>query len=135
MQSFKLQVVAEVERGELSIRGTLRKYGIQSHSTVLGWLRKYGTYANAIAERVNGILKQEFLLEEYNCDMLTLKAIVKESVAIYNTNRPHLSCYMLTPEQMHRQQGLIRPTYSKAKPANEMLAGSNKINNFVSSIL
>ena len=42
--SFKLQVVAEVEGGELSIKGALRKYGIQSHSTVLNWVRKYGTF-------------------------------------------------------------------------------------------
>lgn len=42
--SFKLQVVEEVERGELSITGSLRKYGIQSHGTVLNWLRKFGTF-------------------------------------------------------------------------------------------
>ena len=42
--SFKLQVVREVESGELSIKGSLRKYGIQSHGTVLGWIRKYGTF-------------------------------------------------------------------------------------------
>ena len=42
--SFKLQVVAEVESGKLSITGALRKYGIQSHSTVLNWIRKYGIF-------------------------------------------------------------------------------------------
>lgn len=42
--SFKLQVVAEVESEELSINGALRKYGIQGHSTVLAWIRKYGTF-------------------------------------------------------------------------------------------
>ena len=42
--SFKLQVVSEVESEELSISGALRKYGIQSHSTVLNWIRKYGTF-------------------------------------------------------------------------------------------
>lgn len=42
--SFKLQVVGEVERGELSIKGSLRKYGIQSHGTVLNWLRKFGNF-------------------------------------------------------------------------------------------
>ena len=42
--SFKLQVVAEIESGELSINGSLNKYGIQSHGTVLNWVRKYGTF-------------------------------------------------------------------------------------------
>lgn len=40
----KLQVVKEVENGEQSIKDTLRKYGIQSHGTVLNWLRKYGNF-------------------------------------------------------------------------------------------
>lgn len=42
--SFKLQVVQEIEHGKLSVRGTQRRYGIQSYSTVLNWLRKYGTF-------------------------------------------------------------------------------------------
>ena len=42
--SFKHQVVREVESAGLSIKGALRKYGIQSHGTVLNWIRKYGTF-------------------------------------------------------------------------------------------
>ncbi len=42
--SFKHQVVKAVKSGELSIQGTLRKYGIQSHGTVLNWIRKYGIF-------------------------------------------------------------------------------------------
>lgn len=42
--SFKLQVVGEVERGELTIGGSARKYGIQNPSTVTNWLRKFGTF-------------------------------------------------------------------------------------------
>lgn len=42
--AFKLSVVSEVESGELGIKAAARKYGIQSHSTVTNWLRKYGTF-------------------------------------------------------------------------------------------
>jgi transposase len=42
--SFKLQVVQEIERGELGIKAATRKYGIQAHSTVTNWLRKYGNF-------------------------------------------------------------------------------------------
>jgi transposase len=42
--SFKLQVVAEVESGELSISGASRKYGIQGGHTVTQWLRKFGKF-------------------------------------------------------------------------------------------
>ncbi len=40
--AFKLQVVAQVERGELSYKQAQRRYGIQGRSTVLVWLRKHG---------------------------------------------------------------------------------------------
>ena len=42
--TFKLGVVEEVENGELGIKAAARRYGIQSHSTVTNWLRKYGTF-------------------------------------------------------------------------------------------
>ena len=40
--AFKLQVVDEVEKGELSQKAALRKYGIQGKATILVWLRKHG---------------------------------------------------------------------------------------------
>jgi transposase len=40
--AFKLQVVEEVEKGELTYKQAQRKYGIQGRSTVLVWLRKHG---------------------------------------------------------------------------------------------
>ena len=42
--SFKLQVVQEIERSELSVTEATQKYGIQGRSTVVNWLRKYGKF-------------------------------------------------------------------------------------------
>ena len=42
--AFKLQVVLEVEQGEVSTHGACKKYGIQARSTVVAWLRKYGKF-------------------------------------------------------------------------------------------
>jgi transposase-like protein len=39
---FKLEVVSEVETGEMTYKQAQRKYGIQGRSTVLVWLRKHG---------------------------------------------------------------------------------------------
>lgn len=39
---FKLQIVEEVEKGELTYKQAQRKYGIQGRCTVLVWLRKHG---------------------------------------------------------------------------------------------
>ena len=61
-------------------------------------------YENAIAERINGILKYEFLIINGFKNLLEAKAVIKESIEIYNESRPHLSCNMLTPEKAHLQQ-------------------------------
>lgn len=42
--SLKLQIVQEIERGELSTKAACRKYGIQARSTIVTWLRKYGKF-------------------------------------------------------------------------------------------
>ena len=43
-QSFKLQIVGQIERGEVSTYQAPKQYGIQSRSTVMLWLRKYGNF-------------------------------------------------------------------------------------------
>jgi transposase InsO family protein len=54
-------------------------------------------YDNAIAERVNGILKQEFLLDSTFSDFATAQKAVSEAIETYNTYRPHLSLDFETP--------------------------------------
>jgi len=62
---------------------------------------------NAIAERVNGILKQE-LLEERFRNFQEAWSAVDKAVTVYNYQRPHLSIEMLTPAQAHLQTGRLR---------------------------
>ncbi len=61
----------------------------------------YDCYQNAMAERVNGILKGEFLLSR-PADLLEARRMVGQSVQIYNHERPHLSLKMQTPDAVHR---------------------------------
>ena len=42
--SFKLQLVSEIEQGLLSTTSAKKKYGIQSRSTIVNWLRKFGNF-------------------------------------------------------------------------------------------
>lgn len=66
----------------------------------------YDCYQNALAERVNGILKQEFLI--YPCQTFNeLSILVRESIGIYNNMRPHLSLDMDTPNQVHNRKGQL----------------------------
>ena len=73
-------------------------------------------YDNAIAERVNGILKDEFGLDGVFTTHAEAVNQVMESVKIYNTQRPHISNSMLTPDEMHRQMSLVpRKWHKKTK--------------------
>lgn len=59
-------------------------------------------YENATAERVNGILKEEFMLDSEFADKAIALRAVREAIEIYNTMRPHWSLKLFTPEQVHQ---------------------------------
>jgi putative transposase len=61
----------------------------------------YDCYQNALAERINGILKGEFLLQR-PADLVQARRMVEESVGIYNLERPHFSLQLKTPDEVHR---------------------------------
>lgn len=93
------------------------------HKVKCSMTQGYDPYSNAVAERINGIIKQEFGLEMYNEDLPVMKKIVAESIAIYNLERPHLSCSMLTPNQMHQQRTISIKTY-KSKTGSKFQTAS-----------
>lgn len=62
---------------------------------------------NAIAERVNGILKDELLEKRFD-GFAAAERAVAEAVNIYNNVRPHLSIDMLTPAEAHTQNGPLK---------------------------
>ena len=62
----------------------------------------YDCYQNALAERINGILKNEFLIHKYR-SKADLKKVIEESIYAYNHLRPHLSLGMKTPEEVHKK--------------------------------
>ena len=59
---------------------------------------------NAIAERVNGILKEEWLNKEIITTLGQARDIVGKVIGIYNNQRPHSSVEMLTPEEAHARK-------------------------------
>ena len=79
-------------------------------------------YENAVAERINGILKQEFMIDKYNLDLKVMKKIVKESINIYNELRPHYSNFMLTPNKMHLQSQIKMRTYKTKNTCKNVFA-------------
>lgn len=58
---------------------------------------------NALAERVNGILKQEYYLDCHFETLAQARRAVHQAIELYNSRRPHRSLGMQTPDEVHRQ--------------------------------
>lgn len=99
-----------------SYQELLDQNGIKASMT-----EKYDPYENAVAERINGILKQEFNIAKYEVKLKIKKQIISESIKIYNQQRPHLSNHMLTPNQMHKQNKIVMKTYKSKKLNNNFI--------------
>lgn len=65
-------------------------------------------YENALAERVNGILKSEFNIYNSNTGFEQTRLLVQKSIEAYNGLRPHSSCDFLTPDQAHCNNEQLR---------------------------
>lgn len=74
---------------------------LQQRGIAISMTQSGSPYDNAIAERVNGILKQEFGLYRVFKGYAQASAKVCEAIAIYNNRRPHYSCDLKTPQQAH----------------------------------
>jgi transposase InsO family protein len=70
---------------------------------VMSTTQKYDPYENAVAERINGILKYEFGLGKTLSSVEIAKKIMKQAVQIYNNKRLHWSLDMSTPQEVHLQ--------------------------------
>jgi transposase InsO family protein len=73
----------------------LKKHGIEISMT-----EENHCYENAIAERVNGILKDEFYLDQVFYSLSHARNAVKNAIEIYNSKRLHLSLGYKTPNMI-----------------------------------
>lgn len=104
-----LQVRASEIEGTIhhSDRGV--QYCSYQYNTTLGMKRMNTSmtqdgspYDNAIAERVNGILKREWLEQEVFVNIEQVRVRVEKVVALYNGQRPHFSIGLNTPDSIYR---------------------------------
>jgi transposase InsO family protein len=80
---------------------------LEDHNTQISMTENGDPLENAIAERVNGILKDELLQDKYNSFQEAQKSVAK-AISVYNSLRPHSSCDMLTPQVAHQQKGVLK---------------------------
>ena len=88
---------------------------IEKAHVKLSMTEKGDPYENAIAERVNGILKTEFGLNEKFANHASALESVSKAVDLYNNLRPHASCDYLTPSIAHHQTGQLQKRWTKNK--------------------
>ena len=86
---------------------------LKSNNIKISMTENGDPYENAIAERVNGILKYEFLIIDGFKNHIQAMKVIAESIGIYNESRPHMSCNMLTPNKAHLQQKMKLKKWKK----------------------
>jgi len=110
-----LRALKQAMRGKSNLEGSIHHSdrGIQYCSNLytelltnkrmqISMAAKGNPYENAVAERVNGILKEEFLLSEtFKDDKDAIKATI-EAINTYNTERIHMSIDYKTPEEKYK---------------------------------
>ena len=74
---------------------------LSDHQIRPSMTEQYDPYENALAERMNGILKTEFLLDDGFPNNQLAQLAIEESIEIYNSLRPHMALNMRTPQQVH----------------------------------
>jgi transposase InsO family protein len=90
---------------------------------------------NSVAERINGILKEEFLENE---DSRTFEDILKklpEAIRIYNECRPHASLDYMTPIQAHRCNGALRRRWKSYRKTHKKDVQDNHIGKQIHQIM
>ena len=75
---------------------------LEDHGLAISMTEENHCAENAMAERMNGILKQEYFLNHEFRTVAQARQAVKEAVHLYNTRRPHRTLKLRTPEQIHK---------------------------------
>lgn len=111
-----IEALKQAMRGKRQLKGTIHHSdrGIQYCSKIytrlltgkkiqISMSEKGNPYENAVAERVNGILKEEFLLSVTFTSKEEVQKAVEEAIATYNKERIHMSIEYKTPEEKYRE--------------------------------
>ncbi|NQY66759.1 MAG: IS3 family transposase [Flavobacteriales bacterium] len=116
------QLIHHPDRG-LQYCSGLYTEELKKNNIIISMTEKSDPYENAIAERINGILKYEFGLDQIFDSFELLEQQTIEAIALYNQVRPHMSIELLTPNQAHQQQKIIIKKWKSKIPPKLALEG------------
>jgi transposase InsO family protein len=87
---------------------------LEDHHIAISMTQDYKPTDNAVAERVNGILKGEWLdRREKFTDMKEAEEELGRIISFYNERRPHMSDDMLTPSQAYETDGELKRRWKR----------------------
>jgi putative transposase len=75
---------------------------LTEHRVGISMTQNGDPYENAIAERVNGILKDEFMLGNAFRSIQEVQPVLDQAIKTYNERRPHFSLGLQTPQQVYQ---------------------------------
>ena len=115
--AFDESVIIHSDRGSQyksrEFQTALNRYNILPSMCAAG-----KSHENPVAERLNGILKNELLVENSFANYQLAKQAITKAIKIYNEERPHLSCELLTPRQAHQGKDVILKKLWKQRKTN-----------------
>ncbi len=100
-RSSNTPLIHHSDRG-LQYCSALYQLELNKHQITPSMTDGYDCYQNALAERINGILKGEFLINKCETGK-DLEVLIKESIYTYNNLRPHTSLKFKTPNFIHEK--------------------------------
>ena len=106
LSSWKDKSVALIHHSDRGIQYCSKDYvkRLQKAGISISMTEENHCYENAKAERVNGILKDEFYLNATFNNIEQAEKAVRSAIRIYNEHRPHWSLKLKTPSQVHEQK-------------------------------
>ncbi|WP_223270910.1 IS3 family transposase [Subsaximicrobium wynnwilliamsii] len=87
----------------------------ESNGMILSMTEQYDPYENAVAERINRILKYEYGLKQTIKNTAIAQKITKQAVYIYNNLRTHFSLELRKPAEVHLNPNIKHRSYRKNK--------------------
>lgn len=118
LENRPIQTARHIHHSDRGIQYGAQEYVnlLQDYQVEISMSRKSDPLENAIAERVNGILKNELLAQVNVKTIEQAQVALKEMVEIYNQERPHSSIALLTPEQAHIMKGKLQRDWKSYYP-------------------
>lgn len=102
----KNSLVPTIHHSDRGLQYCSKEYAVMTakNNIKLSMTENGDPYENALAERMNRTIKEEFGMDRKMKNKEQVKKLVEESIFLYNQKRPHLALQMKTPDQVYIQK-------------------------------